>query len=297
MMKSDVDESVRLLEYFHMMNLSIQYSTHRIIGAAAGAVMKLTLDDLGKYGLPLMNEYLTETKQILGLKEFSYKEDDDPVITLAESPFNHEIFGDKVICPLVLVAAGIIKRDGVNDISLDAKWGDDNLLVHVTQSALAETPMNGLEDLLRYFCLLDLLIQSSLQRVTGQASQAIMRSAVECMSQLELPSMNEYLLMVKNTLKLTEFSCEKYVENEVTYSVRIRGSLFAVSFNELVKPGVICPLVFMLACIIKKTQGAHVEVEETTVTGDGVDAVIRVYPTSWVEVLRLSKKIEAIKNG
>ncbi|MCK5139103.1 MAG: hypothetical protein KAQ85_04605, partial [Thermodesulfovibrionia bacterium] len=292
-MVSTSDEAIQLLKYLHIINTSMYYSIHKVIGKGSGGVMKLTLDQIGEHELPLMSEYLSGTSKILGLDEFSCsKENENYSVIIKGCVWNHvfhKSLNAESTCPLVLIAASIIKKEGTRNIKIDEKYGAECIRASITESPVFETHMNSSIDLLKYFYLLNVAMQYSLWEVTGKAIPAVMRLSVERISQFELPSVSKYISITKNILKLTEFTCKKgnYKEG-VAYSVRIRGCPFVSSVHESFKPGMICPLLHILAGIIKKENNVHVEVE-MTLEGDGITGKVNLCPESWVEVLRLSK--------
>ncbi len=271
-----------------MLNSSIQLSLIKIMGRANSAVLRLSLDKMADYDFPPMEEYLSKTKDMLMLKEFSCNKNEKYRIRIRGCPwssFIHKNFPEDVLCPLVMTAGAIIEKDAKRDISYFMEYEGDGIDAYITESSPFKFRMEDPLDILGYFHTIDISMQHSIHELIGVGSGAVMRHSMDTMTRFDLPSVEEFISDSKDAIGLKKFNCKK----GTGYQIRIIGCPWAVSTHRTFKQGIFCPFVFIIGCILKKETGIGVDMKINHID-DGVEAEIQSRPESWLELLMLAKR-------
>lgn len=143
--------------------------------------------------------------------------------------------------------------------------------------------MKECRDLFALIHLENTSMQSALLDLIGQARNAVMRMAVEKMLKYDLPSLDEFISLVKTSLEIKEFS---YHRDQNGYHIHIEGCPVRKMYKPPLCDGQsVCPLIFLSLCAIKKETGVEAELLKTEHTKDGIFALIRPYFKSWEDLI------------
>lgn len=116
----------------------------------------------------------------------------------------------------------------------------------------------------------------------GRAGAGIVDLALEELVKLELPSLEEFVKQVKQELKPKRFECKR---KDGSYEFELRGCPFAAQLHQRFGHNRICPVVILLAGVIKRESQQNVEIDQDFIE-DGVKGRINVLLKSWLELLR-----------